>query len=480
MNSLHKTKLILLASFTFFSCDTDYLDINKNPDLLNPNLIPISSELPAAQTGIAASKGSHYALIGGFWAQFWTQSAVANQYKFIDDYSLNAVHSINFSGWAEMYDALTDVRNIKNISLNEENWNYYLIATSLEVYASQILTDFYGDIPYSEANNTAILTPIFESQEVVYDKMAENLKEALAKDLSQSSSDKPGNTDFIFSGNMTNWKKFANTLLLKIYLRQTEVRPAIAESGILELLNANVDFLDSDAAITVFKDEDSKSNPLFESDRRQLNVGTNLRASFTLGSYLNTNSDPRLAKFYNGTTFQFQGDFDDGSGSASVVQLSATDPVYFISHAESLFLQAEADLRYKNGANAKALYDEGVEAAFNQWGLTAGGLLTGSYKFPESNTEDKINAIITQKLISFFPGRGYEAFFEHNRTGYPKISNKPQSDPNYVPGEFTYSIEGITGGTFPKRIPYPEKESQRNSNTPAVKKLTEPVWFDAN
>lgn len=78
MKSYYKIQIILAAALTILSCDTD-LDINKSPDLLNPNLIPMSSELPAAITGIAASKGSHYALIGGFWSQFWTQSAVANQ-----------------------------------------------------------------------------------------------------------------------------------------------------------------------------------------------------------------------------------------------------------------------------------------------------------------------------------------------------------------------------------------------------------------
>lgn len=480
MNHIYKLQLILFTGLLIFSCDTD-LDINQSPDLLKPNQIPMSSGLPAGETAIAGAKGSYFALIGGFWSQFWTQSAVANQYKYLDDYSLNPVHSINSSGWANMYDGLTDIRNIKRTALEKENWNFYLIATALEVYSSQIITDFYGAIPYSEANNTEILNPAFETQEAIYDKMAADLKEALGKDLSESPSDeKPGETDFIFSGNMSRWVKFANTLLLRIYLRQTEVRPSVAESGVIELLNGGTEFLDTDAAITVFTDEDSKSNPLYESDRRQLNVGTNLRASHTLGSYLNSNSDPRLAKFYDGTTFQYQGNFDKGSGSASVVELAPTDPVYFISLAESKFLQAEADVRYKNGANAKNLYEAGLTAAFDQWGLTPGDLVTGAYAFPDGSQEEKIKAIITQKLISFFPGRGYEAFFEHNRTGYPKTTTLQQSNPNYVPGEFAYSIEGLTGGLFPKRIPYPEDESQRNSNTPAVIKLTESVWYDAN
>tara|TARA_B110000305_G_scaffold136794_1_gene152662 strand:+ start:541 stop:1146 length:606 start_codon:yes stop_codon:yes gene_type:complete len=185
MKKFIKIHYLLILNLLLSGCETD-LVINKNPDLLVPNKIPLSSELPAAITGIAGATGSYYAIIGGFWSHFWTQSTVANQYKSIDDYTLNAGSSINSGGWANMYDALTDVRNIKRVALEEENWNYYLIATTLEVYASQVLTDFYGEIPYSEANDAGILNPKFESEETVYDLMVSNLKEALGKDLSTS------------------------------------------------------------------------------------------------------------------------------------------------------------------------------------------------------------------------------------------------------------------------------------------------------
>jgi len=472
--------LFLASLFILISCDTD-LDINTDPDLLSPDQVPMNSELPAAITGIGASQGSYLALVGGFWSQFWTQSAVANQYKLIDDYTLPQGSGIVNGAWSSMYDALTDVKNIKRIAEENENWNYYLIATSLEVYASQILVDMYGQIPYTEGNNPAILNPMFEDGGVVYDLMAVDLKAALSKDLSASPiEDAPGSTDFIFGGDMGKWKQFANTLLLKVYMRQSEANSSYAQSEITSLINSNVEFLTSDAAITQFIDEDSKSNPLYESDRRQLNVGTNLRASATLGSFLVSNSDERLPFFYDGTTFQDQGDFDQGSGSASVVELTATDPVYFISLAESKFLQAEADVRYMGGNSAKALYEEGVLAAFNQWGLDGSSMLAGSYAYPAGSSQENIEAIITQKWVSLFPGGGFESFFEQNRTGYPAISSVSQDDPAYVPGQLSYSVEGKTGGLFPKRLVFPQDERQRNSNAPAASTITDNVWYDIN
>jgi len=472
---------LVLTTLLISSCSTD-LDINQDPDLLSPSQIPMENELPAAITGIGASAGSYFALIGGFWSQFWTQSAVANQYKYLDDYTLNPSQPINEGGWASMYDALTDVRNVKANALATENWKYYLIATTLEVYASQILVDYYGAIPYSEANNTAILKPVFDAPEVVYDKMALDLAEALGKDLSTSPvAFAPGTTDFIFKGDMTKWTEFANTLMLKIHMRQSEVRPSVASAGIIGLIGSGVNFLSSNAAIDVFVDENSRSNPLYESDRRQLNVATNLRASTTMGTFLKSNIDPRLAKFYDGDTFQDQGYFDNPSGtSVSVVELSATSPVYFISLAESKFLQAEADLKYMGGTNAKALYEAAVTAAFEQWGLgtDAAAMLTGAYSFPTGTDSDKLEAIMTQKWVASFPGNGYESFVEHNRTGFPKVSTVKQTDAGYKPGQITYSIEGKTGGLFPKRIEYPLTETIRNSNTPAVVKITEAVWYD--
>ncbi|TMU55579.1 SusD/RagB family nutrient-binding outer membrane lipoprotein [Flagellimonas algicola] len=470
--------LLIAGVLNLISCDHD-LDINVDPDLLTPEQVPMAAELPTAQTGIAAAAGTYFAIPGGFWSQFWTQSAVANQYRIYDNYSVTNSSTLFNDGWSQIYDALTDIRNIKANAKTDSNWNYYLIASTLEAYAFQLLIDFYGSVPYTDANNTAILAPSFQSAEEVYDLMVSDLKEALSKNLANSPLDNvPGETDLLFEGDMEKWAQFANTLLLRLYLRQSNARPTVASSGVTELINSGASFLNESAAITQFVDEASRSNPLYENEKRQLNVGTNLRASNTMGSFLEAATDPRLAEFYDGNTFQLQGDFGDGSGDASVVVLHATDPFYFISEAESKFLQAEAYERYSEGTEAQGLYEEGVLAAFAQFGLDGSDMLATNYAYPNSNDEEaNIKAIITQKWISLYPGSGFEAFIEHNRTGYPQISPVVGDDNNYVPGEFTYSVEGTTGGLFPKRFLFPLDETQRNPNTPAQIPLTEKVWY---
>lgn len=479
---MKKIRLIicgLVAAFSIIACD-DQLDINKDPDNLSPEQIPLNSEFTGATTGVATSAGSYYALIGGFWSQYFTQSAAANQYKEIDNYSINTG---DYNGaWSSMYDAILDIRNVKKNAESSGNWNYYLMSTVMEAYAFQVLTDSYGAVPFTEASNSAILAPKFDEPTVIYDGLVANLKLALSKDLSTSSTAViPGNDDLIFGGDMQRWRQFANTMLLKLYIRQTNARPSVAQAGVQELYSTSAQFLTSNAAITQYEDMANKSNPLYETDRRQLNVGTNLRASTTLYSYLSENNDPRFSYFYNAGPSQDQGDFDNTANvNAAVIKLQAKDPVYFISAAESYFLQAEAAVRYNGGANANALYDMGVTEAFAQWGIVPGALLTTTYAFPMTTNAAKLEAILTQKWVSFFPGKGYEAFFEHKRTKIPPISPVPQSSLSYIPGQFAYSIEGTTNGQFPKRFVYPVTESQTNANFPGLKPITEPLWYDAN
>ena len=481
-------KKIVISFFSLFilsvgvtSCE-DQLDINRDPDSQSPTGVALATEFPTAITGIVGAQGSYGALFGGFWSQFWTQSNAANQYKSIDDYSILGTAAIINGFWRDMYDALGDVRNVKRIALEQENWNYYLASTVLEVYASQIMVDFFDQIPYDEANDPLILQPLFNSGEEVYDRMIADLDEALAKNLEESLGDGPGPDDLIFGGEMDNWIAFANSMKLKIFLRQENARPGVASSGITELLNSGVKFLDVDAAMTQFEDAPDKSNPLYESNERQLNTPTNLRASTTLFSFLSSNSDPRLSDYYEAGISLDQGDFNNLAAPAgfAVVNLSPLTAVYLMSREESLFMQAEAQLKYGSDAIAQEKYEAGVLKAFSKYGYDGSLFIApgGEYAYPTGGTEDdKLKAIITQKWAAAFPGNGFEAFFDTNRTGYPEVSNIPQDDENYISGTLSYSVNGTTGGVFPMRIPFPSDVRARNSNAPATSNITDLVWW---
>ncbi len=489
--SIVLTGLILV---TFSSC-TKWLDINDDPN--NPTSASPELVLPVAELSVAVQVGGYYNLLGGFWSQYWTQSSAANQYKYIDSYTINAT---DFSSqWTELYaGALNDLYYVSSEAEASEDWSIYLIATCLRVYTFQVLSDLYDQIPYSEATLGAEgnFNPVYESGQTVYDGLIARLDTALSKNYKLTERELP--TDYLFNGDMDSWVKFANTLKLKIYIRQTEARPAIAQAGIEKLYTDGAEFLDTDAGLDIFEDAIYKDNPLYAANVRNLNVATNLRASATFFIYLNEMSDSRFDYYFTngGTTTPLpQGGFNISSTvidptTVTVFSLYPTTPVNLISLAESKFWQAEVAARGWGATGAEALYKEGVAAAFAQCGL-AGDDVTytdagGVYEYPDGTLEENLKAIMMQKWISLAGTNGIESFFETNRTGYPEISSIEAWEGNafnssYLGGEFTYSLEGVTGaGNFPKRLLVPQTERASNINVPEElmsKVVTDKVWW---
>ncbi len=494
MKNIFASLFGLLLVMSVVSCD-DYLDVNDDPN--NPSSVPAILTLPAAQITIATTLSADYGVVGGLWAQHWTQSHVASQYRDEDRYDLTRLDYQ--TAWQELYaGALIDLKKIEAEAVATGNWNLNLQAVSLSAFTYQILADWYDMIPYSESLNgeSGNIAPLFQNGEVIYADLIARLDAALAQDfagdgVSQISS------DFVFGSlseadQVAAWTQFANTLKLKLWLRQTKVNNAAAGTAISALLNAG-NFLNQDAKVDVFTDLPDKSNPLYESNVRQLNVKTNLRASRTLVSWLQENDDPRLdAYFTAGTGGHFglwQGWFDAPSTvvpeqAPDVANLFATQPVYFFSADEVMFMLAEAHARYGSAGEAKAYYDFGTIAACARVGTDCSALVAagGVYEYPNGSLDENIKAIITQKWASLVY-RGYEAFWDQLRTGVPAIANPSIIDPinpplDYIPGTFTWSVGGKTAaGVFPKRLIWPEIERNTNQNIPAEVSLTVPVWW---
>ncbi|WP_353183212.1 SusD/RagB family nutrient-binding outer membrane lipoprotein [Parapedobacter lycopersici] len=482
-----------LASLLTLSACEQALDINQDPN--NPPVEQGTPELvfPAAVASTAGALGGEYAILGGIWAQYWTQSSVASQYRDFDSYNvtqtnLNGRFNEVFSG------ALNDYHFVIQKAQETENWHYLLMGTVMKAYTYQLMVDLYDTLPYSEAfQGVDNLTPAYEGGYEIYKKLIAELDNAIAQEGVAGAVDpsKDKALDVIFRFNMDSWIKFANTLKLKLYLRMVYAQPAEAEAGIRAMYDSGAQFLDTDAQLAIFENSQDKSNPFYEFNFRRLNTTTNLRASVTFLSFLQANGDPRIGSYFTPTTGtttysgNHQGDFnnpDPALADISVARATAVDPVHFISEAESYFLQAEALERYYAGAGAKDMYDKGVEAAFAQYGVagqaadfTAAG---GVYAYPVGDFETKLEAIIVQKWASFPGAHALEGFIEKNRTGYPKTSPVYSTDISYIAGQLVYPKNGVTAGQYPKRLIIPQDERNRNPNVPAIVPITTNVWWD--
>ncbi|OQP55945.1 hypothetical protein A4H97_20370 [Niastella yeongjuensis] len=477
--------IIAAAASTIFVGCKKQLDINNDPNKAPVVTGTAALIYPSAMMSTTGRIGGELNIIGGIWSQYYTQNWTSNQYKTIDAYN---IQSTDYQGsYAELYSgALNDYYYALDTAKKAGEWKYYLMGTVMNAFTVATLVDLYDQIPYSEAfQGKANINPKFDDGYTIYQDLLKRIDTALSKDITTERDGDPADNDFIFGGDMDSWVKFANTLKLKFYLRMINAHPEVAEAGIRDLYTNNAAFLDIDAAMKLFTSTPDKQNPFYAYNIYRLNTGTNLKASATFTTWLNANNDPRIVAFYDSTDAvpMHQGDFLSKYSRVTTFNQSPTDPVEFISEAESYFLQAEALERYFGGTGAKALYDKGVTAAFAALGygdevapfIQAGGV----YEYPAAGTlPEKIEAIIVQKWAHFAYGcHSLEAFFDKNRTGYPRTSPVYSKEASYVPGQFVFSPNGVTGGKFPKRLVFPDSERSRNKNTPAEVPITKPVWW---
>jgi hypothetical protein len=482
--TIKKSLYIFVTAFsvTLFGCKKQ-LDINVDPNY--PLVTQGSPKLvfPAAVMSTVGRVGGELNIIGGIWSQFYTQSWSSSQYRTIDAYNLQ---SSDYTGsYSELFSGgLNNYQYVLDSAKAQGDWNFYLMGTVMKAYTVQVLADLYDKIPYSQSlQGKANLNPAFDDGYSIYTDLLGKIDDALGKDFTATTNTDPGTSDLIFGGDMDKWTQFANTLKLKIYLRMVNAKPAEAQAGIQKLYSDGATFLDADAAVTQFSATPDKQNPFYAYNIQRLNTTTNLRASKTFVSWLQANSDPRILFYFNSATpgVMNQGDYLSTYGRTAVLVQKPTDPVELISTAESYFLQAEARLRYYSGDKTEDLYNQGVEAAFAETGKDGSSFVApgGAYEFPVAGSQDnKLEAIIVQKWASLAYGtHSLEAFFERNRTGYPKTSAVYSNVAGYIPGQLVYSPTGVTGGAFPKRLVYPNVERSRNKNTPAEVPLTTPVWW---
>jgi hypothetical protein len=449
--------IVLLVS----GCNKEFFDINTNPN--NPAQATPALTLPSGLAGSAFVIGGYYHALGSFWTQQYAQAPAASQWTTWESYNLTE-DDFDSRQFEALYSGpLYDYEYVRQSTSASANWSYYAISTLMQAYTFQVLADFYDKIPFTEAlKGVNTIQPHFDNGQVVYDSLLARIDGAMAKDFTVSSSENPGAADLIFNGDMTKWKKFANTLKLKMYMRYVNVDANKYKTQILALLADN-NFLTTDATFSAFKNQQTGYNPFFNTFMDGL--PGNVIANKTLVDFLNTNSDPRLNKLFNqsvtGANFNGLVAGDSKNHSNQTIKDYCTpnvgnvSPVYFFSKEETLFLIAEAQARYTTAAAAQATFNSGVSAS-----LVALGLSANAFTVPYNG----IKSIIEQKWVAAVNKRGLEAYFDYNRTGYPDFLSQ--------------SLTSVLNGTDrPKRLFYPASERKTNVNTPAKVALTVKVWW---
>jgi len=340
----------------------------------------------------------------------------------------------------------------------------------------------YGDIPYSQAVKIdQYLTPKYDAQKDVYLGLLNDLKKA--GDLINTSGS-PISGDLVYNGNLAKWKKFANSLRLRIALRIADKDPATAKSVVAELAaNPGLLIASNDEIAQLVYLSSPNQNPV----SRDRETRDDYRVSKSVIDKLLELKDPRLAVFANKTVDATPNNYvgvTNGLLADSAAKLgftktsklgdyftAATSPAVFLSYSEVLFNLAEAAQRGFISDDAATLYKNAVTASLQQFKVSTSDITTYlAQPIVAYNAANYKKSIGEQKWIALF-SQGLEAYTEWRRLDYPQLK------PAYA---------GVLNGKFPLRLTYPTGEQALNSASykaavasQGEDKLTTRLWFDA-
>ncbi|WP_295730483.1 SusD/RagB family nutrient-binding outer membrane lipoprotein [uncultured Muribaculum sp.] len=366
------------------------------------------------------------------------------------------------------------------------------MATIVKIFAMQRVTDKYGPIPYSRFGESAQVS--YDSQQEVYNAFFTELDEStqvLSDFVNGGGSVNLARYDYVYSGQVAKWLKFANSLRLRLAIRISYVDETRARAEIQKALDASYGYMSSPDDDAVLRQNTSFTftNPLYEAGQSfKDNV-----MSATAECYLVGLGDPRLPFYYlpASETGEYKGmrnGMTNCGGETWAVKTSlsnfgADSPMPWMRSAETFFILAEAKLRFNLGSRSVMdLYKDGVRASFgsvgasnveaylnntsnaalSEWSdptsswnkVSTTSLLTrlssGWDDFADSDT--KLKRIMLQKWIALYPD-GQEAWSEMRRTGYPGWVTLA-----------TYSYaSGVANGQLISRIKYPSSEFTNNT-----------------
>lgn len=213
-----------------------FLDVNKNVN--DPTAVPVSLLLSNVERNISNNTALGTGLGGtmSIYVHQTTGRVGADRY------------GAGSAGWDGLYGAITNLDVIIAQGTSETRYAYAGIAKILKAYAFSILVDVYGDVPYSEFNKftDGVTAPKFDKGKDIYPKLFSLIDEGIA-DINNPApnASKPGADDYIYKGDLTKWKKAANTIKLKLYTQIRLVQDVKAQ--VKALLDAPTSLINSQA-----------------------------------------------------------------------------------------------------------------------------------------------------------------------------------------------------------------------------------------
>jgi hypothetical protein len=487
-----KKYIIPVLALLAVGCTKDFKDFNTNPygatDEQLSRIPQGGNELVALQKLVVPQQENSYQMC--FDLPATPYAGYASQPKFQADYPVYNPRT----GWTDYVFDDTYTKHLypaffalKSYSKGDMSKYYFAWGTVLRVAITHWLTDSYGPLPYSKMEAGKTQTP-YDKQSDLYKYMAEDLKAAINTLKAVDASDRQyADFDLVYKGDMTKWVKYANSLLLRIAIRMSDVDETNAKAYAQFAINNGVITENADNAML-----ETQDNSVFK-----VAVSWNdSRAGADIVAYMNTFSDPRREVYFTEVAGLPQKYIGLRSGAPAITidpakfsapKLTKESPMVWITASEVAFIKAEMALKGWGfvGDTAENLYKKGIELSFAQHNVAIGNYLNntsvrGAYYDPRqsaynnptfssaitvkwddsASNEVKLSKIITQKWIAMYPYNSHEAWAEWRRTGYPNLMAPVENRSNGVITSVNQVNGKDTGGM--RRLPFSSKETTNN------------------
>src|SRR4030095_3798667 len=448
--------LLILAS-----CQKDWLDVNTSPNTL-PSSTP-DYTFAAGANRIAATLGPNE--LGEYWSGQWTQSSTYIISNTIFAYQFN---NTNFDYYSGYYDILEDLQYAIDGAKDPTLAFYGGAARVLKAYTYQMLVDLYGNVPYKDAlKGLGSLAPKFDNQKDIYEDLIKVLDTAVTILKANPLLNLYAGSDIVFGSGgastaATKWIQFANSLKLRILMRQCRIagRDAYIIAEINKAAATTEGFLPAGLDVTNnpgYVASTGKLNPFYETWGYNAAGGAQALARYprpttflfnTLTATLDTfrmkrlaypiggeGVNPEIIANYAGVPFGApSGYLSQNTSYIGPSQIKKGDfarPMILMTNAESQFLLAEAKQRYgasiTPAGTPQSYYEQGVKESFRLTGTTtaygaaaATTLLTSGLDLADwTASPDKLKAIWMQKWIALTNYSGLEAWSEYRKNNFP-------------------------------------------------------------
>jgi hypothetical protein len=467
--------MIPVLVFAVSSCKKGFLDVNDDPNRVTDKNITPELLFPQAANATGGRTASGNWVFADNWMGYWAASG-----SFAID-QRQTTYNLDFAFgdvlWQNHYNVLFDLHLTKYKA--EAKGDSVLAGASmiLAVKLWQELVDVFGNIPYSQAfNNDAYRQPDYDKGVDVYNSLLKKLDTAVSYMHKTAKSSFP-TVDVVNHGDQIMWIKFANTVRLRLLIRQSQI-PGFNPTTELAKISANGGVLQSGETIFVnpgYLNETNKQNPFYANfglTPTGTEANTLTRANSYFVGLLNATNDPRLSRYFKapsaggaitGTDYGLAAGNPDGAHSSGIgpgLAGSAAQDQWIFTSVESLFLEAEAIARGWLPGNAQSKYEDAVRESFIFLGVP--------------NAVSAANTYMTNNAIANWANSGTTVLSMAKFTAYQKYIALAGIDPveawsdlrrlNMIPNNGYISVNpGKVSNSLPVRLLYPQSEYTTNS-----------------